>query len=85
VSGLRREKLGVRISYDECLSWSYPKILHDGPSAYSDLAVAPDGTILCLYERGDEHPYEGLTVARFSLGWLTEGGDTIQGVEPTMG
>ncbi len=30
----------VRISYDECRTWNAGRVLHAGPSAYSDLAVA---------------------------------------------
>jgi hypothetical protein len=29
-------------------------------------------TICCLYERGEAHPYETLTLARFTMAWLTE-------------
>ncbi len=65
-----RERMTVRLSEDECQRWPVAKVLHEGPAAYSDLAVAPDGTICCLYERGDEHPYETLTLARFDLAWL---------------
>jgi len=74
-----REKLTVRLSADECQSWPVAKVLHAGPAAYSDLAVAPDLTICCLYERGDEHPYERLTLARFDLAWLTSGKDGLAG------
>ena len=51
-----------------------------GPSAYSDLAVLPDGTILCFYESGTDMPvkqrkrdwaYANLTLARFNLQWVT--------------
>jgi sialidase-1 len=69
----RRTALTVRISYDEGNTWPVRKLLHPGPAAYSCLAVAPDGTILCLYERGSKHPYETITLARFNLAWLTEG------------
>jgi hypothetical protein len=34
--------------------------------------VLPDGTIACLYERGDKNAYETITLARFSLDWLTD-------------
>jgi sialidase-1 len=53
--------------------------LQFGPSAYSDLAVLPDGTILCFYESGTDPPkvkrkrdwaYANLTFARFNLAWL---------------
>jgi len=65
----------VRISYDECRTWNAGRVLFPGPSAYSDLAMAPDMTGLCLYERGDQHPYQTLTLARFDLDWLTDGKD----------
>ena len=70
-----REKMTLRLSYDECKTWPVSKLLHPGPSAYSDLAVAPNMAICCLYERGDEHPYERLTLARFNLEWLTDSTD----------
>ncbi|HEX2861050.1 MAG TPA: sialidase family protein, partial [Lacunisphaera sp.] len=60
----QRENLGVRTSADQGRSWSTPLILEAGPSAYSDLAVAPDGSVLCFYEHGREGAYEKLSVAR---------------------
>ena len=72
-----RDNLTVRLSYDECRTWPVSRTLHAGPSAYSDLAVAPDMTILCLYERGDENPYETITLARLSLRWLSDGDDVV--------
>ena len=44
----------------------------EGPAAYSCLADVPDGTIVCLYERGTRHASEKITLARFSLAWLTD-------------
>jgi sialidase-1 len=46
-------------------------VLHEGPAAYSCLAVLPDGTIACLYEGGQKSACERITVARFSHAWLT--------------
>jgi len=69
----QRERLTVRRSYDEGRTWTAGRVLYEGPSAYSDLGVLPDGTIGCLYERGVEHPYEKITWARFDLEWLTQG------------
>jgi len=66
-----RERLTVRISEDECRSWGAGTVLHAGPAAYSDLAVAHDGTILCLYECGVRAPYETITLSRLTLDWLT--------------
>jgi sialidase-1 len=71
----KREKLTVRLSYDEGKTWPVSRLLHEGPSAYSALAVLPDGRIACLYERGQKRLYESIRLARFSLGWLTEGKD----------
>jgi sialidase-1 len=74
-----REAMTVRLSYDEAKTWPVAKRLWDGPAAYSCLAVLPDNTLACLYERGGKNPYEKITLARFSLGWLTDGADSIGG------
>jgi len=66
-----RHHLTVRASYDLGRTWPTHRTLHVGPSAYSDLCLAGDGSICCFYERGDAEPYERLTLARFALGWLT--------------
>ena len=50
----------MRVSYDEGATWSVKRVLEAGPSAYADLAVLPDGGILCFYEAGRERPYETL-------------------------
>jgi sialidase-1 len=68
-----RKNLTVRISYDEGASWSVKKTLEPGPSAYSDLAVLRDGTILCFYEAARQ-----LLLARLNLEWLTDGRDFIR-------
>ena len=62
----KREKVTVRISEDGGKTWSVGTLLHEGPSAYSDLVVEPEGGIGCLYEAGDEVPYEKLVYARFT-------------------
>ena len=68
-----RKNLTIKLSYDECRSWPVSKTLESGRSAYSDLAVGPDGTIYCLYER-----VSSLVLARFNLQWLTDGEDSIE-------
>ena len=62
----KRLRLTVRLSSDAGRSWSAGRVLHAGPSAYSDLAVAADGAILCVYERGVKSPYEQIAVARWN-------------------
>jgi len=61
-----RKKMTLRLSYDEGKSWPVGKLLWAGPAAYSCLAVLPDGTVLCLYERGQKHAYERISLARIS-------------------
>jgi sialidase-1 len=70
-----RIKMTVRLSYDEGRTWPVSRMLHAGPSAYSCLALLPVLCVGCLYERGQQSPYERITLARFSLGWLSEGKD----------
>jgi sialidase-1 len=60
----RREKLTVKRSADNGRTWPEALLLEEGPSAYSDLAVTADGTVLCMYECGRHSPYERLTLAR---------------------
>jgi len=77
-----RKNLTVRLSYDEGQTWHVARVLDPGTSGYSDLAVGPDGTIYCLYERGstdgrDHFATRTLTLARFNLEWLSEGKDQL--------
>lgn len=62
-----RVNMTMRGSPDDGATWLSQITLHAGPSAYSDLAVAPDGRILCLYEGGERHPYEFLRLAFVEL------------------
>lgn len=68
-----RIRMTVRLSEDEGSTWPFSLRLHEGPAAYSSLAVLADGTIGCLYERGREHPYEEIIFARFELNEFSEG------------
>jgi sialidase-1 len=76
-ASLRRERLTVRLSYDEGVSWPVSRVVHEGPAGYSSLVVLQDLSIGLLLERGDRSPYERITLARFTLEWLTEGKDRI--------
>jgi sialidase-1 len=66
-----RVKMTVRASEDGGQTWPHARLLHEGPSAYSDLAVLQDGTIACLYEFGEQKPYERIGLAKFSLQAVT--------------
>jgi len=65
-----REGMMVRVSADGCRTWPHAWMIHRGPSAYSDLAVTADQQLCCLYERGERHPYETITLARCALAAL---------------
>ena len=78
-----RRNLSIKLTYDEGKTWAVNKTLEAGYGAYSDMAVLPDGTALCLYERGRDTDveqkrstsYAYLTLARFNVEWLTDGKD----------
>jgi sialidase-1 len=79
-----RRNLSIKLSYDEGETWPVNQALEPGYSAYSDMAVGPDGTIYCFYERGRNDTrntkptnYSYLTLARFNLEWLTDGKDAL--------
>ena len=76
-----RRRLTVRMSHDECRTWPVAKVVDDGPASYSDLCIAPDGTICCLHERGAPGRvsyYSGdVVLARFDIEWLTDGADRL--------
>jgi sialidase-1 len=71
-----RKRLTVKLSPDDCQSWSHSRVLEAGPSGYSDLAQGQDGTILCIYEDGMIERMtdtRAVTVARFDLDWVRGG------------
>jgi sialidase-1 len=73
-----RKDVTIHASLDDGRTWPVRRLLHAGPGAYSDLAVLPDGTVLCLYESGKpgetrragDWAYARITLARFGLDWL---------------
>jgi len=79
-----RKNLSVKLSYDEGKTWKVNKVVEPGWSAYSDLAVTPQGTVLCFFGRGEKAHFAGdrLTMARFNLEWLTDGRDTPPVIRP---
>ena len=65
-----RTRMTVRLSTDGGRTWRASRVVHEGPSAYSSLAVLRDGTIGLLYELGETGPYERIAFARFDVRWL---------------
>jgi sialidase-1 len=67
-SDTARVNMTVRLSLDDGMTWPFHRVLHAGPSAYSDLAILKNGKIACLYECGEENPYERIMLAIFDVG-----------------
>lgn len=69
----KRRDLTIRLSKDEGKTWPVSKLLQEGSATYSDLAVLPDKSIICLYGHGGgKHMPDTVSVARFSLAWLLD-------------
>lgn len=68
--GPGRSHLTIRATYDEGKSWPFNRVLHAGPSAYSQLAVMPDGSVVCLFEAGAKSAYETIRCVRLPLGHI---------------
>jgi sialidase-1 len=67
-----RTDLSIWCSSDEAKSWLRPKLVYNGPSAYSDMVQTTESQVALLYERGVSKPYETITFARFDGAWLDE-------------
>ena len=68
-----RSQLTIRMSTDQAETWPIARTIHAGPAAYSCLTILPDRSLGCLYEAGDQSPYERLRYARFTIPWLRHG------------
>ena len=74
-----RHRMTVRLSYDEGRTWPVSRLIHAGSAAYCCLAALPDTRIGLLYERDG---YKTIAFTAFTLGWLTNGKDTLKMAEP---
>ena len=67
-----RRDLTVFLSEDGAQTFSRSRLVHSGPSAYSDMTTLPDRSVLVFYEGGTTHRYGSIRVARFNLDWLMQ-------------
>ena len=65
-----RTRMTVRLSEDDGRTWNASRVLYEGPSAYSSLAMLRSGAVGVLYESGERQPYERITFARFDVAWI---------------
>ena len=71
-SATTRHRLTIRLSRDGGQTWPTSRLLFEGNSAYSCLAVLPDRTVGCLLEGGTGNAYEKILFAQFPIQWLTD-------------
>ena len=62
-----REKMTVRVSYDDGKTWLIKRQIRSGASAYSDLVICENNEIGLLYEHGND---DGIFYAQFNYDWL---------------
>ncbi|WP_316767693.1 sialidase family protein [Pedobacter frigiditerrae] len=73
VDQTQRKDLSIRMSKDEGKTWPIARLLEAGGATYSDLAMLPDKSIICLYGHGGtKHMPEKVSLARFNMEWLLE-------------
>lgn len=60
----KRNNMTLKASTDEGRTWQRVQSLYTGPSAYSCMAVLPGGDVVCLYEAGEQQPYEVIILQR---------------------
>ena len=56
----KRINMTIKMSLNEGETWSLSKVIHSGPSAYSDLGIINSNKVGCLFEAGEKHPYENI-------------------------
>ena len=62
-----REKMTIQFSFDKTKTWSKKVLIHEGPSAYSNLINLKNGQIACLFEGGLDSPYEGVAFKKINI------------------
>ncbi|PIF05323.1 MAG: exo-alpha-sialidase [Draconibacterium sp.] len=55
-----RTNMTLKVSSNNGKTWKIIRVLHEGPSAYSDLVLGKHKKLYCLYEAGIDSPYEGI-------------------------
>ncbi|NND08729.1 MAG: exo-alpha-sialidase [Saprospiraceae bacterium] len=62
-----RIKMTLQFSSDWGYSWPTSVVLHEGPAAYSDIVILDEANVGCLYEKGEQNPYEEIVFAKVPL------------------
>ena len=78
----KRKNLTVRMSRDSGKTWERICTVTEGPTAYSDLVVFPDGDAGVLFESGKTMSYENISFARISSSAFKPSLDTVVRLYP---
>lgn len=70
--GVERNRLTVRLSYDEGKTWPVKKLVHAGPASYSGLVALPNGDLGLVFEGGQKHRREWIRFVHLPLGWVKD-------------
>ncbi len=62
-----RENMTIKLSEDGGMEWSKKLVVHQGPSAYSDMVWINREKVAIIYEGGNKSPYEGISFEVFNL------------------
>lgn len=68
-----RRNLTLRLSKDDGKSWAAARILNKKLAGYSDIAVAKNGNILCVFENGVKDYCEKISIMEVTREWLLAG------------
>lgn len=68
----KRQNMTLRMSSDNGATWEKSKVLFAGPAAYADLTQLKNGNIGCLYEAGENNPYQGIKFHEVSFSDLAK-------------
>ena len=60
-----RDHLTLKVSLDDCRSWSNSKLVYEGPAAYSCITRLPNGRVGLFFEAGEKRPYEKMIFVSF--------------------
>lgn len=62
-----RIRMTLKSSKDFGETWKIKKLLHPGPSAYSDISLISNASLGCLYEGGVSSPYESIVFTTIEI------------------
>lgn len=63
----KRVQMTLKSSTNEGKTWMTKKVLHPGPSAYSDLTLIDKNLLGCFFEAGESEPYESIVFKTVQL------------------